>query len=475
MKEEEYIDSRIRDRSWYRTRRLSGVISAGLFILVAVISALACIGYPAFAKTIHVPADSATIQAGIDGTVHGDTVLVTDGIYTGEGNKNLDFLGKAIVVRSENGPEVTVIDCENYGRGFIFQNDEGNDSKLEGFTVLCGCGDYGGGILCEGSSPRINRCIIKENFAHFGGGIFCLYSHAGFSQCVISDNRVHTGDAPEAAGGGLCSVNSSLSFFNCMIINNQAEASAWPPFQHWAWGGGLCCESATLTNCTLSRNSASAAPGGIYCQGSTDILNCILWQNSGGEIGLDYDGDAIVRHSNIQGGWPGEGNIDIDPLFRDPENGDYHLMVIECGDSLDSPCIDAGDPVILDDVLDCWHGLGTSRSDMGTFGGANAGWPTAVEEKGENASVPAKFQLFQNYPNPFNSETLLRFHLANSDRIKIIVYNVLGQELHILLEGFREAGEHRVIWDASGFPSGIYFARLETEEYSQTIKMVMLR
>ena len=75
-------------------------------------------------KTIHVPADSATIQAGIDGAAHGDTVLVADGVYKGEGNRNIDFLGKAIVVRSENGPEKTVIDCEGSGRGFYFHSDE---------------------------------------------------------------------------------------------------------------------------------------------------------------------------------------------------------------------------------------------------------------------------------------------------------------------------------------------------------------
>ena len=72
------------------------------------------------ATTIHIPADQPTIQAGIDASVDGDTVLVADGTYTGYGNRNIDFLGKAIVVISENGPESCIIDCEWGGRGYSF-------------------------------------------------------------------------------------------------------------------------------------------------------------------------------------------------------------------------------------------------------------------------------------------------------------------------------------------------------------------
>ena len=64
------------------------------------------------ATTIHVPADQPTIQAGIDAAADGDTVLVADGTYTGDGNRDIDFGGKSIVLKSENGPVLTVIDCE---------------------------------------------------------------------------------------------------------------------------------------------------------------------------------------------------------------------------------------------------------------------------------------------------------------------------------------------------------------------------
>ena len=112
-------------------------IKGASIIFFASVLLMASVGWT---ETIHVPGDSSTIQAGINGAEVSDTVLVADGVYTGAGNKNIDFLGKAIVVRSENGPDVTIIDCEgeNEVRGFHFCNREGSDTKLEGFTVQHG-------------------------------------------------------------------------------------------------------------------------------------------------------------------------------------------------------------------------------------------------------------------------------------------------------------------------------------------------
>src|SRR3990172_11032728 len=92
-----------------------------------------------FGNTINIPGDFSTIQDGIIAAEDGDTVLVNNGTYTGDGNRDIDFLGKAIVVKSKNGPEVTIIDCAaaegNLHRGFYFHNDENNCSVLQGFTI----------------------------------------------------------------------------------------------------------------------------------------------------------------------------------------------------------------------------------------------------------------------------------------------------------------------------------------------------
>jgi hypothetical protein len=170
---------------------------------------------------------------------------------------------------------------------------------------------------------------------------------------------------------------------------------------------------------------------------------------------------------------PGDSNISVDPLFRDPADGDFHLMATYCGDPLDSPCIDAGDPCIFDYILDCDFGQGGTRSDMGAYGGDNLGHPTGIIE--EQEIMPKQFTLLQNYPNPFNAFTTIRFTLPYESEITLSIYNLLGQRVETLFDGIQNPGEHSVTWNASHFPSGIYFARLETRCRTENIKMVLLK
>jgi len=115
-----------------------------------------------------------TIQKGIDVAVSGeDMVLVADGMYTGLGNKNLDFKGKAITVTSENGAENCIIDCEGDGRGFYFHSGETQESVVSGFTIANGSlSEYGGGIRCDNSSPTIKNNIITGTLGAWGIGIY---------------------------------------------------------------------------------------------------------------------------------------------------------------------------------------------------------------------------------------------------------------------------------------------------------------
>ncbi len=129
------------------------------------------------AATIHVPGDQPTIQAGIDAATDGDTVLVAPDTYV----ENINFLGKAITVTSELGPEVTIIDGSSpedpdFGSVVTFWNDEGRDSILEGFTLTGGSGNYmsegdqyfGGGISVAGSSPAVTGNIITVKVEGIG-------------------------------------------------------------------------------------------------------------------------------------------------------------------------------------------------------------------------------------------------------------------------------------------------------------------
>jgi hypothetical protein len=93
----------------------------------------------------------------------------------------------------------------------------------------------------------------------------------------------------------------------------------------------------------------------------------------------------------------------------------------------------------------------------------------------EETGIPRDFSLSQNYPNPFNPTTIIRFSLSKDCPLKLTIYNVLGQRAATLLNGLQFAGEHNFLWDASSFPSGLYFARLEAGEESQTVRMMLLK
>ncbi|MEA2077391.1 MAG: T9SS type A sorting domain-containing protein, partial [Candidatus Marinimicrobia bacterium] len=89
--------------------------------------------------------------------------------------------------------------------------------------------------------------------------------------------------------------------------------------------------------------------------------------------------------------------------------------------------------------------------------------------------IPVNFKLDQNYPNPFNPKTVISMHYAVGSNTVINIYNTQGVLVDQLLKGFVEAGTHEVIWDASGFNSGIYFYRLQAGEFADTKKMILLK
>jgi len=166
-------------------------------LFLSLVFALAC--GSANAANRYVPSQYSTIQAAINACNNGDTVVVADGIYNGDGNRDIDFDGKAITVRSQNGPDNCIIDCQGTEtephRGFYFHSGEGSNSVLDGVTIMdayaggSGSNSRGGGIYCSRASPRINNCILIQNRTgtntQGGGGGGLMIDQAGLTTDIL--------------------------------------------------------------------------------------------------------------------------------------------------------------------------------------------------------------------------------------------------------------------------------------------------
>ena len=169
------------------------------------------------AATILVPEEYDTIQLGVDASVDGDTVLVADGTYTGDGNSYIDFAGRNIVLMSENGPEACMIDLAFFGHAFYFHSGETSEAVVEGFSISYGWEDLGGGVRIESSSPVFKNVIISTCQANAqGGGIYIDRGEPEFYNCVV-----HNCNASE--GGGVSSSNANIVLNSCIIAGNSSS------------------------------------------------------------------------------------------------------------------------------------------------------------------------------------------------------------------------------------------------------------
>lgn len=328
-------------------------------VLLSLAAVCLTLNSPVSATVWKVPLEYPTIQAAIDDCNNGDVVIVAPGTYTGTGNKNLDYGGKAITVSSTDpeAPSIvaaTVIDCQDDGRGFYFHSGEGPDSVVSGLTItggrITGMSAAGGGIYCNGSSPTIVNCIIINNnaigdsggFDACGGGICCTGGSSPIiSNCTISNNTGRggfggTNNGGDAKGGGIyCTASSSPIISNCTISNNTGQGGrGGTDFEYggagggWGKGGGVYCEGSnpTIENSTISYNIMRAGSGGgsvfehppgspgsscgagVYCSSSgiAAIDNCIINNNIAIGGPGEYD-DVTPPHSTSPGKGKGGG------------------------------------------------------------------------------------------------------------------------------------------------------------------------
>ena len=404
-------------------------------------------------------AGSGSDGGGAIEALSGSDGLIENNVF--RNNESTDYGGA--IYCGASSPEI---------RGNIIENN------LAGYALNCG----GGAIACfENSSPSIIDNVIRNNTVHAsgsfsmghgkGGALFVSGgSNAEICGNIITGNLVVTSPQTTSDGGAIFIANADPVLSNNVIAGNEAQGDN---------GGAIYLSAAfpTFLNNTIVNNEAGDLGGAIYMYASHPVIvNSILYYNQDSAATEIYgvnSSTVIVSYSDVEGGWEGEGNVDIDPLFRDMSGGDFHLQAEMCGDENDSPLIDAGSPEYADGILDCEWGLGTELSDMGAYGGQ--GTPTGVEDA-DGGLLPNTFGLSQNYPNPFNASTAISFQLPEATSVTLDIYDMLGRKIETLINNqLRTAGEHRVIWNASEYSSGTYFYNLRADGDSRTSKMVLIK
>ena len=296
------------------------------------------------------PGQYHTIQAAINASVNGDTVLIANGTYTGPGNVDLDFGGRNITVTSQNGPASAIIDCgggpDNHD-GFLFHSGE-TAAVVSGLTIKNGYqhghtaypdGSGGGVVVADGSAVTLINCVLTRNSAYSGGGVFNDKGGAlTLTHCTVSGNAAYSGNGGgiESAGaltltGCTVSGNTGGSIFNhtggaltltgCVIAGNAAHGnggvyndSGTATLADCAItgnagvGGGVynTYGAVTLTACLISGNTAYDYGGGVYnnAGGTMTLTNCILSGNTAKYVGggaFNYEGALTLTNCTVSG------------------------------------------------------------------------------------------------------------------------------------------------------------------------------
>ena len=244
-----------------------------------------------------------TIQEGIDAADNGDVVVVLDGEYLGLGNRDITFNGKAITVKSQNGPTGCRIDCQGTGRGFIFENGETSDSTLEGFTIRGGNPSppaKGGAIAIVSSNPTIRNCVIQDNMAACAAGLDVTSSNVTLGQITVMANSATTG-INSGFSQSLLTLHDSLRFESGRFDVYGGEISG-PGSLNLADStllnikNNTVCESEIVTSITGARFDA----GRIFTDNQWAVIEAVFNQafvagaNSLWIISPDFDPDSAI-------------------------------------------------------------------------------------------------------------------------------------------------------------------------------------
>ncbi len=448
---------------------------------------------------INVPASFLSIQAAINSTVNGDTVLVEPGTYF----ENLNFRGRNIVLTSRyyvnndtayisttiiNGSQPTNVDTASC---VIFNSGEDSTAILQGFTLTAGTGTKwldihgagtyreGGGIITELSSPTIQNNLIIYNTTSIGVGV----QSAGGGGIRIGDGNPIIRNNVIAFNTGRYGAGIVLNYTNVLIENNlicyNSGGQDYGGAGIWA-SNNFAGYNKKIINNTIANNHSTTSGGGIYISGTNVVLkNNILWGNTAAllqfsQIKLANGGTVQGSYNDVQVTLTGSGNINTDPYFTDSIS--FYLppsvsLAVDAGDSstIYNDLEDAANP-----GLALFPSVVSLRNDMGVYGGPKAKLlpvlhfiPVGISE---NQLLESSLLI---YPNPIGTQIKISLKLEKPVELHLKLMDISGEDLKDLDVPKESTESCLVTMDVHEIPAGNYILSLSTEEYTVYRKVVI--
>jgi hypothetical protein len=285
---------------------------------------------------------------------------LNDCIFTD--NWAINAAGVSIVTASPVLNRCAIVDnlASNIGGGVIVSN---GPASLNACLISGNQANLGGGMSSFTADSTLIDCVFAGNVGvNEGGGMHNLDSSPTLTDCAFVDNSggamlndlnsgpllkrcVFIGNSAWENGGAIANLGSSPTLVNCILKGNMTDKSGGAIFNSFSSPG--------MFNCTFVENSAAVKGGAIsdFSSSSPVLTNCILWDNRAGSPPLansfhsDSSSAPVVTFCAVENGYAGAGNIDADPLFAGPADGDTHL-------TWNSPCRDSGSNAAVADPLD---------------------------------------------------------------------------------------------------------------------------
>jgi predicted outer membrane repeat protein len=378
--------------------------------------------------------DFPTIQAAIDAASDGDEIQLANGVFEGDGNRDIRFHGKAVRLRSASGnPGECIIDCGGSSQtphiGFLCQSGDGPGTMLEGVGIRHAYGSGGGAVAGFYAQPTLIQCVFSDCSSDIGGGGFWYHSSPAYVRCTFADNIAWG----SPGGGALCSDISNVTVQQCTFVGNQAVA-----------GAGVMAWFHSTVDMQGSIVAFSEQGDAVHCEdGTVSLACCDLFGNVGGDWV-----DCVASQ------YGASGNICADPLFcgASSPNVPYGLWS-------NSPCAPGATP------------------DCGQIGA----WPVGCGAQGVRdpdlaTGRDSEFALRWSRIGPQGGRLVYSLPAGSAgSRVSLTIYDIAGRLIRTLEDGPSVPGMHGADWNARDaqerlVPSGLYFARLATVRTADRVR-----